>query len=51
MSSEFLFDVEDAIASFQLTPDETGWKNATKIVNALNNWINHTQRIVDGQQT
>lgn len=32
-------------ASYQLSPDEKGWKNAQQIANALQEWINHTKRI------
>lgn len=36
-------DTEAKIVSFRLIPDETGWSNAEKIANALNDWIKHTK--------
>lgn len=30
---------------FHLSPDEHGWKNAEKIVEALNEWIRHTKSV------
>jgi hypothetical protein len=35
--------IEGDIVSFHLLPDETGWKNAAKIADALNNWIQNTK--------
>jgi hypothetical protein len=33
---------------YHLPPNEIGWKNAEKIVSALNEWIVHTKRIAEG---
>lgn len=30
---------------YHFSPDETGWKNAEKIVMAINEWIRHTKSI------
>lgn len=38
-------EIEGSILRFDLTPDEAGWANATKIANALNDWVEHTKRI------
>lgn len=33
---------------YHLTPNEIGWKNACKIVDALKAWIDHTRTIKGG---
>jgi hypothetical protein len=38
-------EIEGNILRFDLTPDEAGWANASKIANALNEWVEHTKRI------
>lgn len=35
--------VNSSVSTLNLTPDETGWDNATKIVDALNEWVRHTK--------
>lgn len=37
---------EDSI-HYCLPPDEVGWRNAQKIVDALNCWIEHSKRIAE----
>lgn len=42
----FLAICGDEYAFYHLPPNEVGWKNAEKIVEAINNWIEHTKSIV-----
>lgn len=33
------------VGTEDLSPDESGWENAEKIIKALNNWVAHTKEI------
>ena len=35
---------EDNSATYHLEPNETGWKNAEKIISALREWVEHSKR-------
>jgi hypothetical protein len=40
-----IIETEGKIASLRLLPDESGWKNAEKIADALNSWVAHTKNL------
>lgn len=40
-----VIETEGKIVTFRLIPDESGWRNATNIANALSAWVEHTKRI------
>lgn len=38
-------EIEGNILRFDLTPDEAGWANASKVADALNEWVRHTKEL------